>query len=190
MLIMKRYLLLFALSLASVTFGQGEQGRIGEIEFYGYAGLDLARVRAALPVREGDLAPTSPGAGSAVVSQISEAVRQATGRAPTDVAQVCCNDQGNWMIYVGLPGNSIRDFQYNPVPGGTLQLPSEVVRLYDQTMDALSVAVQNGGSEDRSRGYSLSSNPTLRAEQLATREYALRHGRLLRQVLERSQDDQ
>lgn len=33
---------------------QQQQIRMGEVEFYGAAGVDLGKVRAALPFREGD----------------------------------------------------------------------------------------------------------------------------------------
>ena len=51
-------------------------------------------------------------------------------------------------------------------------------------MDASSRAVQNGSAqEEGSKGFALSSDPELRSKQLATREYALRHERLVRDVL-------
>ncbi len=43
-----------ALSLVALAIAQDKHGRIGEIEFYGYAGFDLEKVREALPLREGD----------------------------------------------------------------------------------------------------------------------------------------
>jgi hypothetical protein len=187
---MKLYLPLIAFLFVCVAFGQDTQRRIGEIEFYGRAGLDLDKIQAALPVHEGDAFAASPDVIMNTVSRVNEAVRRVTGRAPTDVAPVCCDAQGNWMIYIGLPGSSIRSFQYNPAPKGALRLPPEVVELYRQTMNALNAAVQHGGEEDRSRGYALSIDPPLRAKQFATREYAVHHERLLRRVLEEAQDDE
>ncbi|MDQ3802577.1 MAG: hypothetical protein M3416_01810 [Acidobacteriota bacterium] len=62
------------------------------------------------------------------------------------------------------------------------------MRLYAETMDALSAAVRKGAAEDDSRGYALSAEPTLRAKQLATREYAIRHERSMLRVLGVSRD--
>jgi hypothetical protein len=188
---MKLYSLLIAFLFVFVAFGQDTQRRIGEIEFYGRAGLDLNKIQAALPIHEGDAFTPSPDVILNTVNRVNEAVRHVTGRAATDVAPVCCDAQGNWILYIGLPGNSIRSFRYNPTPRRALRLPPEVVELYQQTMDALSAAVQHrGGEEDRSRGYMLSSDPTLHPKQLATREYAVRHEHLLRRVLEQSRDDE
>ena len=182
----KCFLLVIVFSLAT-AFGQDRKPRIGEIDFYGYAGLDLKQVRAALPFREGD--ELSPEAISETIGRIKQAVRQVTGNVPTDVAPVCCDKRGNWMIYIGLPGNSIRTIRYNPAPRGTIRLPASVVTLYQQSMNALSEAVQKGKTdEDDSKGYGLSSYPPLRAKQLATRAVAIRHEQLVRRVLQLSSD--
>jgi hypothetical protein len=187
---MKRYLLLIVLTLAAATFGQDKQKRIGEIDFYGYSGLDLDKVHAALPVREGDAFAQSDDALFDVINRVNEAVRQVTGRAPTDVAPVCCDSRGDYMIYVGLPGKSIRSVPFNPAPKGNLRLPPEVLSLYEQTMEAWSAAVRRGAAgEDDSKGYALSTtDSTLRTKQLATRKYAVRHERLVRRVLEVARD--
>jgi len=47
-------LILIMLLSAVVALAQENHRRIGEIDFYGYAGLDLDKVRSALPFREGD----------------------------------------------------------------------------------------------------------------------------------------
>ena len=45
---------LLVLFLMTPGVAQEKHRRIGEIDFYGYAGLDLEKIRAALPVSEGD----------------------------------------------------------------------------------------------------------------------------------------
>jgi hypothetical protein len=55
-------------------------------------------------------------------------------------------------------------------------------------MDLLMKTVQEQATEDRSKGYGLSSYPPLRARQLATREYATHHELLVRHVLQSSSD--
>jgi hypothetical protein len=191
-----RILVALLLSLAAAwqartAAGQTEQRpvRVSVIDFYGYGGLDVDRVRAALPVHEGETFP-SVFALAAMRPQIEEAVRRVVGRPATDVAPTCCDAQGGWLIFVGLPGSSSRNFRYNPAPTGTLRLPPQAVELYRQTMDVVLASVQHGSSEDHSRGYALSSDPTLRAKQLATREYAVGRGPLLRRVLAESRDDE
>ena len=186
---MKPALLLIILLLAAITFGQENHRRIGEIDFYGYAGFDLEKVRAALPLREGDDFRDSDSAFSETIDRIRAAITKVIGKPPTDIAVVCCDDQGGQMIYIGLPGKSMRNVPYNPPPRGTVRFPARVIDLYQQTMEALSRAVRNGSSkEDYSKGYALSTDPEVRAKQLATREYATHDERLVRSVLASSQD--
>lgn len=184
---MKRLALLIVLSLAPITLGQDKHNRIGEIDFYGYAGLDLDQIRAALPFREGEDLPSSDDAFFDALSRFRESVKRVTGKAATDVAPVCCDAQGNTMVYIGLRGNSMRDVPYNSAPKGNLRLPSEAVNLYEQTMEATTAAVRKGTAiEDDSKGYALSADPALRAKELAMREYATHHEPLVLKVLESS----
>ena len=163
---MKRALLLIILLSAVVGLAQDNHRRIGEIDFYGYAGLDLDIVRAALPLREGDDFRDSDFV--ATLDRISAAITTVIGKPPTDIAVVCCDDQGGQMIYIGLPGKSIRNMPFNPPPKGSVRFPVRLADLYRQTMEASSKDVRRGASkEDDSKGYALSSDPELRAKQLA-----------------------
>ena len=182
-------LCLFILVFAATTAVGQEQPRIiGSVEFYGYAGLNLDQIRAALPLHAGDRF----SGRSATVEGITKAVTSVISRPPTDVAPVCCDAQGKFMIYVGLPGSSIKQTQYNPVPTGTTRFPANILDLYKQTMDATSAAVLRGAiREDNSQGYALSiGDSDLRSKQLAARAYALQHERLIRNVLNTSSDAQ
>jgi hypothetical protein len=186
---MKPALLLIVLLLSGVAFGQEKHRRIGEVDFYGYGRLDLNEIRVALPLREGDDFPDSNDAFFNAVNRIREAVTRVIGKPPTDVAVVCCDAQGKGMIYIGLPGSSMRAVPYNPEPKGKIRLPAKIINLYQQTMEASSKAVLNGSARgDASKGFALSFEPDLRAKQLSTREYALRHERLVRSVLALSDD--
>jgi hypothetical protein len=185
----KGTLLLITLLLGVGCLGQEDHRRIGEIDFYGYSDLDLDRVRAALPLHEGDDFPDSDNAIFDMIALIRGALARVIGKAPTDVAVVCCDAQGRQMIYIGLPGNSMRNVPYNPPPKGAARFPERVTDLYQQTMEAWSKAVRRGSSkEDSSLGYALSTDPELRAKQLATRKYALHHERLVLRVLVSSRD--
>jgi hypothetical protein len=186
---MKRALLLIILLLAVVALAQENHRRIGEIDFYGYGGLDLDKIRAVLPLREGDDFGDSDAAFFEMMDRIKAAITKVIGKPPTDIAVVCCDDQGGQMIYIGLPGKSMRNVPDNPPPKGTARFPTGVIDLYQQTMEASSKDVRKGASkEDESKGYALSSNPELRAKQLATREYATHHERLVLSVLASSKD--
>jgi hypothetical protein len=156
---------------------------IGAIDFYGYQGLDLETVRAALPVH----------AGSALTEQtksmIEIAVANATGEKPTDVAQVCCYPKGASLIYVGLRGETFRPFVLNSAPIGTEHLLPEIVELSDRADDASYAAVTKGNSgEDDSQGYALSKDSAVRSLELQERTWALAHGPEVIQVLQGSAD--
>ena len=184
-----RVQLLVILSLAPCTFSQEPAKRLGEIDFFGYAGLDRDRVRAALPIREGEFFTPSEKTVLEMIAGIQTAVKNTTGSPATDVAVACCDSDGNFMIYIGLSGNSRRGRPYNPVPQGKKNLPAAVVNLYQQANELSSLLVQEGKmGEDVSQGYALSTDPKLRAIELNIRAFALQHRRLLSRTLRTSRD--
>jgi hypothetical protein len=162
--------------------------RVGFIEFYGTVGLDVDKVRAALPLREGDAFPTLVALYD-MKPRIEEAVRRVTGRPTTDIAPISPG-QDVWLIYIGLSGASIKNFRLNPAPKGTARLPEAALDIYRQVDAAFLSAMQRGASgEDVSKGYFLSSNDAeLRAKQEAMHEYAARHEDVIRSVLRTSAD--
>lgn len=181
---MTRLLLSAVLLAVTAAALQSQRVRVGQIEFFGYAGLDLDKVRAALPLREGD--ELDPAEWEQQKARVRQSLRQATGADPTDIAATCCGARGEMVIYVGLSGRPAR---YLPAPAGAARLPEQVTRLYEQTDSLVKEAVRKGaGGEDRSKGFSLSAYPPLRAVQLQLRAYAVGHERLLRRVLATSND--
>jgi hypothetical protein len=80
---------------------------LGEIDFFGYKGVDLAAIRSALPFREGDLFPPARTKSSDDLKrQISEKIKQVIGSAPTDISFGCCDSKQNFGVYIGLSGDS------------------------------------------------------------------------------------
>jgi hypothetical protein len=143
---------------------------IGVIDFFGYQGLDVAKVRAALPVRAGDPFTRNTKA------LIEDAVERVIGKRPTDVARVCCDGNGRSLIYVGLPGGTYKPFVLDPAPAGRERLPAEILSLEQRVGEARAAAVRKGGDaaqEDDSQGYALSKDPAMRALQLEIRAWAL-----------------
>jgi hypothetical protein len=157
---------------------------IADIEFFGYKGVDIEAVRKALPVQPG-------GAYSGdTTRQVRDAVKLATGRDATDVAQVCCDDQGDLVLFVGLAGESSLTFLLNPEPTAKIGISSELAALY-RRMDAAEVAaVRKGNAEEEqpSPGYRLLKDSQARELELAVRRYALPHEAELLRVLESSSD--
>lgn len=163
------------------------QVRIGVVDFFGYAGLDLKAVQAAFPVRPADTFLFADW--KAEKEEIKHAVKRVTGHEPTNIGLVCCSPQKTYFLFVGLQGQSSKAFAYNPAPTGSVRMPSEALDLYDQTMAGLNEAIQSGDpGEDDSPGYALSTYPKLRALDLKIREYALHHEDMIRQVVTSSSD--
>jgi hypothetical protein len=174
------------LLLAIPVLCQEQRTRLGRIELFGTRGIDIQRVRAAMPIHEGD--QFSFEAVPDLIPQIKDALKQATAIEPTDVSPVCCDERGNLTVYVGLPGKNSENLSYNRPPGNSITLSEDVVNLYREAMEVNLEATQKQPVEDDSKGYALSLYPPLRAKQLAIREYAVRHAEPIRCVLERSAD--
>jgi hypothetical protein len=73
-----------------------EKRAIAYIDLFGYGHLDVVKLRSLLPIQAGESFEQSQW--STYRSKIEEAIRSETGKPPTDVALVCCNEQGNSMI--------------------------------------------------------------------------------------------
>lgn len=178
-------MMLALLLLVALTAGspQGMQARIGETDFFGTAGIDMEKVRSVLPVKKGE--EVSKGQTASVRDQINRAIEREVGHPTTDVAFICCDEQGSLMIYIGLGGRNTAIIPLLPAPHGSTCLSRRAVTLYDAAMAALLPAIQKGNvGEDDSRGYSLSKDTTLRAKQMAMRKYAVGHEQSLERVLE------
>jgi hypothetical protein len=164
--------------------------QLGEIDFFGYKGFDLAVIRSALPFHEGDLFPPAKAKSSDELKrQVGEKVRQAIGREPTSVSFVCCDSKQRWTVYIGLPGESYQSLSFDRAPNGDIRLPKAALTLYGKMDNAWAGAVNKGhATEDDSQGFALTNDPTARAAELAIREYALRNETLILQVLASSSD--
>ncbi len=171
----------------AAALGQSPSMRIGEIEFFGYGGVDVQKLRAALPIHEGEEIASEKAFGDAIDSTRT-AVEKIVGKFPTDVASVCCDTRGNWILFIGLSG---RPISYNPVPKGSVGLPTDAMSLYERFLDAMEKAVRKGiADEEHSNGYALATeDENLRAADLAMRSYAVNHAPLLENVLKSSPDD-
>jgi hypothetical protein len=172
--------------VASTASGQSTRP-IGEIEFFGYKGLDVDAVRAALPVHEGE--SVSIDARSERRRAIEASVRELLGTGPTDVWFGCCDDRQNWMVFVGLPGATNTPVAYDKAPTGLTRLPPNVAKLFDAIDQARMRAILSGDAgEDDSRGFALAHNAAVREKQMAFRRYALAHESAIVRVLQSASD--
>jgi hypothetical protein len=183
-----KILILFAILTATPpAFSQQQSFTIGAIDFYGHAGVDVDRLRAALPLREGE--KISPVPKEKIVAPVTQAIKRATGRDVADVTFACCDDRGRLLIYVGLRDESARQTAYNAAPLGSTRLSPTAIKLHRDAEQALLNAVSKGVSgEDDSQGYALSKDPEARARQLALHEYATRNATAVRRVLASARD--
>ena len=159
--------------------------QIGEINYFGYGGLPLEKIRAVLPWHVGDTLTFATFSRKPVVDAITSAI----GKPPTDVNVTCCDASQHLEIFIGLPGSTSRSVPTAPAPSGNIHLNPEGLRLYEQEQPLLQQAVVRGnGGEDDSWGYMVSSDPALKAVNLAMRSYAVGREAELKQVLQTASD--
>ncbi|HYX53249.1 MAG TPA: hypothetical protein VE783_07340 [Candidatus Limnocylindrales bacterium] len=161
--------------------------KIVGIYFFGHEkdGIDLSRIRAALPVHAGD--EVQIGASPSLRSRVTEAVQKAQGNPPTDVEFVCCADTGGAFLYIGIAGRSYRPLKFNLAPTGTMRLPDSAMALNHDLDAAFAKAIEKGDAgEDDSKGYALNHDPESRNIQLAIREFALKNEPIIYDVLSNS----
>jgi hypothetical protein len=177
------------LAMGASDMAAPERRPLGEIDFFGYKGLDLAAVRAALPFHEGERFPPPNVKSTALKKQVSDAVTRVIGREPTDVSFVCCDAKQNYIVYIGLPGESYEALAFDAAPTGAVRLPHDAMKLRHTLEDAWTNAVMKGhATEDDSAGYTLTNDPQARSAELSLRNYALQHEDLIFQVLAASSD--
>lgn len=184
-----RGLVMWALAIGAAGLSAADRRPLSAVDFFGYKGLDVAAVRAALPFHEGDMFPPANVNSEALKRQVRDVVKRVIGRPPTDVAFICCDAKQHYMAYIGLPGDSYQAIAVNPRPTGSARLPKDAVKLSQQMEDAWASAVMNGhATEDDSAGYALTNDPKARSVELAIRDYALQHQDVILQVLTSSSD--
>ena len=163
---------------ALLLLAAAESTRVGSIDFFGYGGLDLEQVRASLPIR----------VGGTLSEHAREEVKKAVGQAAT-VSFICCNQRGDWLVYIGLAGKTAHAVRYNPAPTGDARLPKPGLEVYDRAMELLFEAARRHAEDDNSHGYAISAYQPLKTVQIAMREYAKRHPRELLHVLASAADE-
>lgn len=171
------------LTVLAGSLQQPQQYRIGSIDFFGTANVDVATIQAALPIHPGDQLTEqqlSTGQGKAQLL-----VTRTLGHKATDVKMVCCDTSGGWMLYVGLGGSNTTPIKILPSPTGQTCLPEPALELYRQVVAAYKRALEKGNNgEDDSQGFALSSDPETRKIQLQIRAYALANEQTVQQALQ------
>ncbi len=166
-----------------VRHSEDDLVKIGTIDFFGYGDLNPANLRAGLPIQQGQAIRHSDW--QSVRSKFDDSLKRMGLRA-SDIQKPCCDDNGAVMIYIGIAGTSSKPVLFNAPPHGTARLPSDALLLESQFGEGIRKSVMEGAQEDDSNGYALSTEPTLRAAQLAIRKFTLEHSDLVREVLKSS----
>lgn len=163
--------------------------RVAHIYYYGYEGMDLAKVKAALPLQAGDWVTLGHGKWDKVEGQIRAAVVKVTGKPPSGGAGVCCSADGGVYVFVGLSGKSYRAATWRATPVGDAHLGRKGMHLYNEWGKAFTKAVEQGDSlEDDSKGYALSHDAAVRSIELEMRAWAAEREPAIIDVLEHGKD--
>lgn len=166
----------------------GEIPAIGQINFFGYGGIDLQPIEAALPIQVGAVLKIE--ALESTQGLIEQRIRNVIGHGPTNIDFVCCDENHHLLVFIGLGGTTSHKPSYHPIPKGTDSLQPAALRLY-QDLDALMLATKGGSvAEDDSKGYALAADPALRKIQTAMRAYALDRAPEFERVLKNASDTQ
>jgi hypothetical protein len=151
-----------------VALTAAARDRIAQIEFFGYQGIDIEAIRNSLPVHEGD----ALARGTSAV--VRAAIKRITGRDPTDVASICCINDSDSVIFIGLAGKSSRPFALNRRPVSDVALPADLQKLMG-VMDDAESASTNQKEVDKPAGYRLMQDSRAQAAELKVRDYARAH---------------
>jgi hypothetical protein len=176
---MRRVVVIVVALIGAAT--SSAKDRIAYIEFFGYQGIDVEAVRKELPFHDGD--PTAP----AMATVARAVVKRVTGKDATDVAFVCCINDGDTVMFIGLGGTSSRPFAMNPRPAQNLSLSQELLKLANDMEEAENAAT-DPVEVDNPPGYRLLKDPKARAAELKVREYARAHVQEIIRVLSRAVD--
>jgi hypothetical protein len=104
------------------------------------------------------------------------------------LTSVCC-EEGKSTVFIGVQERAGSAFEYNRSPQGTVSLPADVVRSYDEFMDELARQTQAGDlTVDHSEGHALYSAASLRPFQTEFIRLARSQTELLKSALEHSSD--
>lgn len=156
---------------------------IGLVDFYGYGDIPRAQLMTALALKPGDAVPAEPAAAEARLRTLP-GVRQAV------LERVCCDDQGNSMIFGGLVRTGSPVVTFFPRPTGSVRVSDSLRAIADSFVQRMFDGIRSGEAGDSvAEGHSLMSYGPAREWQRAIQRYAVAHEGELRRVLRGSSSD-
>lgn len=158
---------------------------IGTIDFYGLRTVSEKQIREKLQIKEGDQAPKSVGEMAEVKKRLQTLPYVEESRLNT----VCCDNDGQTILYVGIREKGSPQTEYRPAPSGAVRLADDIVKIGEELEAAREKAVLKGdAAEDRGAGHSLMNNAEARAIQQKFISIAGQNLNLLRKVLRESSE--
>lgn len=157
---------------------------IGIIDYYGLREVSKDSVQKVLGVTEGGDLPDSR-------IDTEQAIEQIDGIVSARLEAICCDTEGQAILYVGVEESGAPHFSLRNPPNEPVLLPDWVHDSYVGFLAALNVAVRAGNiDEDLSNGHSLMADPACRRRQEEFLKYAADNVDLLRDVLRNSFDEE
>jgi hypothetical protein len=142
--------------------------------------LSEQRISKPLGLHPGDPLPPSKG-------DIEDRLEKVPGVVQARLEAVCCQPDGNAILFVGIEEKSAPHFAFRSAPAGDAGLPQEIVDAYQKMVEAIDAAARRGSTaEDLTQGHALMADPDARALQQSLVAYAGGHLDLLRNVLRNS----
>lgn len=172
----------FLLCLFVFAFLAPAQPTIGHIEIYGRRKVSEDRILKAVGAKAGDPLPKSKG-------DVEDRLVDEVGGIRRARLEAFCCEQGKPILYVGIEERGAPSFEYRPEPSEEIELPEEIVKVYDEFTVALNRAVAEGQtSESLAAGHSLMRNLACRLLQERFIGLAQLHEAQLRKVLNSAAD--
>ena len=175
--------LLSTCALAAAIVAQAQQftvPKIGAIEYYGVHKLAEARIARTLALKPGDPMPPSKG-------DMEDRLEKIPGVVEARLEAVCCQEDGQVTLFVGIEEKGAPHFAFRSEPTGTAALPEEIVALHQKLVAAIEATARRGSTaEDLTQGHALMADPDAREIQQEFAKYAKDHLAHLRDVLRNS----
>lgn len=122
-----------------------EKTRIAGVYFYGYAGLDLTKIKNAFPLKAADELDKEKWYQQQ--QALTDKIKRIIGKPSTDIALVYTVDGP--IVFVGIPGQSnLPQPEYNKSGSTRINAPQKIADAYDQLMALLPKAVAKKSKDD------------------------------------------
>ena len=131
-----------------------EKIKVTGVYFYGYDGLDLDKIRTAIPLKAGDEIDNRNW--FTFRKTIAKSVKNVLGKESSDEALI--GTDKTHIVFIGLPGKSnTPNVSYLALPKKRIAAPASIRKLYEQCMDAVRDKVASGSQKDQERYLELQS---------------------------------